>query len=381
MKLYERFSSALRRVSTRKPTARKLLLRGTATLALSAGLWVHTATQEKPLPQVEPVIEQATEPTQRGLSRQRKDFDKALDILADAASSDGRLTGYFTSLQRRLQGEPAPPVSGSGVRVVKRVKKSDQPVERKTLSAAGASVPVPAQARPKNVWAKMKGFIGSPMMEDSQPSNRETAASPLRLTVGDVEFQKNPAIERWIDYYTASERGRQTMQIGINRSGSYINLARAEFRRLGVPEDLVWLAHVESVWHMTAMSPAAAGGLWQFIPSTAKDYGLTVSQEYDERLDPEKQTQVAAAYLRDLYTIFGDWALAMAAYNCGEPRVMNAVVKNGNADFWELHEKQLLPQETLNYVPKILAAIEVAGQAERYGFSPDSQPETSYAGR
>jgi membrane-bound lytic murein transglycosylase D len=108
---------------------------------------------------------------------------------------------------------------------------------------------------------------------------------------------------------------------------------------------------------------------------------LTVSQEYDERLDPEKQTQVAAAYLRDLYTIFGDWALAMAAYNCGEPRVMNAVVKNGNADFWELHEKQLLPQETLNYVPKILAAIEVAGQAERYGFSPDSQPETSYAGR
>jgi len=340
-----------------------------------------TATQEKPLPKVEPVIEQASQPAPQGLSRQRKDFDKALDILANAASSDERLTGYFTSLQKRLQGEPAPPASGSGVRVVKRVKKEVQPVEQNKLSAAGASVPALAQPRPNNVWPEMKGFIGSPMMEDSQAANREVAASPLLLTVGDVTFKNNPAIERWVNYYTASERGRQTMQIGINRSGSYINLARAEFRRLGVPEDLVWLAHVESVWHMTAMSPAAAGGLWQFIPSTAKDYGLTVSQEYDERLDPEKQTQVAAAYLRDLYTIFGDWALAMAAYNCGEPRVMNAVVKNGNADFWELHEKQLLPQETLNYVPKILAAIEVASQAESYGFSPDPQYEPSYAGR
>jgi hypothetical protein len=367
------------------------------------------ATQEKLLPQSQVAgtgstvtIEQGPESITRGLSRQRKDFDKALGILANAASSDERLTGYLTRIQKRVRGESSSPENKSGVRVVKTARSRTRPVEMETLSAAGASVPVPDQARPKNVWSKLKGFIGSPMMEDSHaadlprattasdsepdarisaPSEREPATGSTHLTVGDVTFEMNPAIERWINYYTASQRGRQTMQIGINRSSSYLDLARTEFQRMGVPEDLVWLAHVESVWHVTAKSPAAAGGLWQFIPSTATDYGLTVSQEYDERLDPAKQTQVAAAYLHDLYTIFGDWALAMAAYNCGEPRVMDAVVKNGRADFWELHEKQLLPQETLNYVPKILAAIEVASQAETYGFSTDAQFEPFDGGR
>ena len=145
-------------------------------------------------------------------------------------------------------------------------------------------------------------------------------------------------------------------------------MARAEFRNAGVPEDLVWLAFVESVWNPRAVSPAAAGGIWQFIPATATDYGLTVERGNDERADPFKQTRVAAAYLRDLYTIFGDWSLAMAAYNSGEPRVMGAIVKNGNANFWELSDKRLLPKETCAYVPKILATIRVASKAEDYGF-------------
>jgi membrane-bound lytic murein transglycosylase D len=158
-------------------------------------------------------------------------------------------------------------------------------------------------------------------------------------------------------------------------------MARAEFRATGVPEDLVWLAHVESVWHAEARSPAAAAGVWQFIPRTATDYGLTVEAGNDERFDARKQTRVAAAYLRDLYTIFGDWALAMAAYNCGEPRVMEAVVKNGRANFWELHEKSLLPKETLNYVPKILAAITVARNAESYNVMPSLTVDETVAGR
>ena len=155
--------------------------------------------------------------------------------------------------------------------------------------------------------------------------------------------------------------------VGIERSGAYLEMARAEFRKVGVPEDLVWLAFVESVWNPQALSPAAAGGLWQFIPSTATDYGLRVQTGDDERNDPAKQTRVAATYLHDLYTIFGDWHLSMAAYNSGEPRVMGAIVKNGRANFWDLYEKQLLPKETCDYVPKILASIKVAGKAEYYG--------------
>jgi membrane-bound lytic murein transglycosylase D len=193
----------------------------------------------------------------------------------------------------------------------------------------------------------------------------------------------NPAIERSINWYTNTQTGRATMTIGLRRSQSYIDLAREEFRRAGVPEDLIWLAHVESVWNPTAVSPAAAGGIWQFIPKTATEYGLTVEKDNDERTDPRKQTRVAAEYLRDLYTIFGDWALAMAAYNTGEPRVMDAIVKNGRANFWELYEKQLIPKETRDYVPKILAAIKVVSDANVYGFvsSPSSQTEVTFGGR
>jgi membrane-bound lytic murein transglycosylase D len=161
-----------------------------------------------------------------------------------------------------------------------------------------------------------------------------------RLTVGDVDFDTNPAIEEWMNYYAATPRGRNTLRIGIERSNSYLEMARTEFRKAGVPEDLVWLACVESVWNPRAVSPAAAGGIWQFIPSTASEYGLTVESGNDERADPYKQTRVAAAYLSDLYTIFGDWMLAMAASNSGEPRVLGAIVRNGNADFWELYNKE-----------------------------------------
>ena len=172
-----------------------------------------------------------------------------------------------------------------------------------------------------------------------------------------------------MNYYGATPIGRSTLKIGIGRSNLYLEMARAEFRSAGVPEDLVWLAFVESVWNPRAVSRAAAGGIWQFISATATDYGLTVQSGNDERADPFKQTRVAAAYLRDLYTIFGDWTLAMAAYNAGEPGVMGAIIRNGDANFWEMYDRRLLPRETCNYIPKILATIKLASQAEFYGLA------------
>jgi membrane-bound lytic murein transglycosylase D len=210
---------------------------------------------------------------------------------------------------------------------------------------------------------------------DSQSSTDSAHSMLPTFTVGDLAFDTNPAIEYWINYYGATPVGRRTMTIGIGRSNAYLEMARAEFRSAGIPEDLVWLALVESVWNPRAVSPAAAGGIWQFIPATATDYGLTVESGNDERANPLKQTRVAAIYLHDLYTIFGDWALAMAAYNSGEPRVMGAIVRNGGANFWDLYDKQLLPRETRDYVPKILAAIKIASQAEQYGLT--GQTETS----
>ena len=395
MKLYRSVLSGLNISFFKASRKRKVLSTGSATLALGLSMFLFTGAGDKvqpgaPAVETTATAEQVAPMTPRSLSRQRKDFDKALGILADAAATNQRLAEYQKRVEKRVTGQALIPESGSGVRVVKARSRNSAAQKSEPTSAGDANSSEQSNSKPGSVWAKLKAFVGSPMEETAQPS--ETTASlaqadprmagliaepnqvsrpATRLTVNDMAFEKNAAIEKWINWYTATQGGRRTMTIGIDRSGEYIEMARAEFREAGLPEDLVWLAHVESVWHAEARSPAAAGGIWQFIPRTATDYGLTVEAGNDERFDARKQTRVAAVYLRDLYTIFGDWTLAMAAYNCGEPKVMEAVIKNGRADFWEIHEKNLLPKETLNYVPKILAAITVARNAESYGVMPD----------
>lgn len=318
-------------------------------------------------------------PIHLGLSRRRGAFNKAIEMLATAADENERLADYYEAVTKRVKGDSADGQNTSGVDVVKVVHRGKpappaawnalqaasealQPAERE--SAQSLSIPAAAPARYPST---LHDYWNDQVEGQSVPEPE--------FTVGDMTFDTNAAIDQWVNYYSATPAGRSTMRIGIERSNAYLEMARAEFRSAGVPEDLVWLACVESVWNPQAHSPAAAGGIWQFIPATATDYGLTVRSGNDERADPLKQTRVAAAYLHDLYTIFGDWALAMAAYNSGEPRVMGAIVKNGNADFWELCEKGLLPKETRDYVPKILATIKLAGHADEYGFV--SQGETA----
>jgi membrane-bound lytic murein transglycosylase D len=280
-------------------------------------------------------------------------------MLADAAANDDRLADYYERVAKRVLGDSNDGEDTVGAGAVRTVRTS------KSKSSAVARI------NPANATAVVPSSDAS--TSESETDTADDRSGQQSFIVGDVAFETNPAIEQWMNYYAATPIGRRTMQIGIERSNSYLEMARAEFRKAGIPEDLVWLAFVESVWNPRAVSPAAAGGIWQFIPATATDYGLKVESGNDERADPLKQTRVAAAYLRDLYTIFGDWPLAMAAYNSGEPRVMGAIVKNGNANFWELSEKQLLPKETCNYVPKILASIKVASQADDYGLIPQTE--------
>ena len=301
-----------------------------------------------------------------GLSRQRPAFRKAVSMLAEAAPRNQRLADYYERVTKRISGADAEIEQNDDEGVAITIRKS----VREPAPAVTGQTPAATQGL---LGVARAETISEPSYSDSTGSD-STIASEDELgqragfTVGDIAFDTNPEIEHWINYFGVTPGGRGTMKIGFERSGSYLEMARAEFRNAGVPEDLVWLAFVESVWNPRAVSPAAAGGIWQFIPATATEYGLKVESGNDERADPFKQTRVAAAYLRDLYTIFGDWSLAMAAYNSGEPRVMGAIVKNGNANFWELSERQLLPKETCAYVPKILASIRVASRAEDYGF-------------
>lgn len=322
--------------------------------------------------------EEQSAPVRVGLSRTRPAFRKAIGMLADAANSNNRLQGYYERVAMRVTGINADG-EDSGI-VVKPVKSRINTISTGSVTRPDVQADTQPETQIEPSTDSLTATTSASSDEDASTAGEQYGDSrsvPQQFTVGDMRFEVNPAIERWVNYYTTN--GRRTMVIGIERSNAYLEMARAEFRNAGVPEDLVWLACVESVWNPRAQSPAAAGGIWQFIPATATDYGLTVEKGNDERSDPLKQTRVAAAYLHDLYTIFGDWALAMAAYNSGEPRVMGAIVKNGNANFWELYDKQLLPRETCDYVPKILATIKLASQAEDYGFV--AQAETpAYSG-
>jgi len=168
--------------------------------------------------------------------------------------------------------------------------------------------------------------------------------------------------QQWIEFFTGA--GRSTFERWLKRSGRYMDLFRSVLQREGLPPDLVHLVFVESGFNMNARSVSAAVGPWQFLRSTGKLFGLTVDQWVDERKDPEKATVAAARYLKHLYSIFGDWPLAIASYNAGEGTVLRAVKAQGTTNYWDLK----LPRQTEDYVPQFMAALAIARDPAKYGF-------------
>ncbi|MGI8641601.1 MAG: transglycosylase SLT domain-containing protein [Pyrinomonadaceae bacterium] len=178
-------------------------------------------------------------------------------------------------------------------------------------------------------------------------------------------FQVHPMIQQFVNYYKG--RGRSTMETGLYRSGMFMRMARRIFREEGVPENVAWLGQVESAWKPSALSWAAASGLWQFIPGTGARFGLRRTAYVDERNGFEGATRASARYLKFLANRYGgNWELAMAAYNSGEGNVDRAIRRAGVANFWVAYP--YLPQETRNYVPNILATILIANSPNQYGF-------------
>jgi membrane-bound lytic murein transglycosylase D len=191
------------------------------------------------------------------------------------------------------------------------------------------------------------------------------AEAEIKSTLSDLPLMMNDQVAGYINYF--SNRGRGVVERALARSGRYEDMIRRTLREEGVPQDLIYLAQAESGFHPLAVSRAGARGMWQFMGSRARGYGLERSWWLDDRQDPEKATRAAARHLRDLYNQFGDWYLAMAAYNSGPGTVQSAVKRTGYADFWELYRRNVLPKETRNYVPIIVAVTIMAKNPEQYG--------------
>ncbi len=201
----------------------------------------------------------------------------------------------------------------------------------------------------------------------SNPQLTEKLNAELAVTKSDFPLVVNDYVAGYINYFTNSQAGHAHLVRSLERAGKYKDMIEKDLRAAGVPQDLIYLAVAESGFQPQVVNAqSGAGGMWQFMPFQGA-YGLARNGWFDERFDPEKSSLAYARYMKTLYNQFGDWYLAMAAYNWGPGNVQRAVQRTGYADFWELYKRNALPTATKNYVPGIIAAIIMAKNPTKYG--------------
>ena len=307
----------------------------------------------------------------------RDEFDRAVDSILESGldvRASQRLQTYYLELVERIYREEVP--LGHRPAQINATELVAQNTQQNNQTPAA-----PPQKTPPQIGFLEQRFEPSPLDELSKlvltPDEQNVSdADVLALEQAkqnvNFKFTINPLVQQYINYYQG--RGRPTMEAGLRRSGQYMKLARQIFAKEGVPVDVTWLGQVESAWKPRAMSWASASGLWQFIPSTGRMYGLRQTAWIDERNSFEQATRASAKHLKDLAARYkGDWELAMAAYNTGAGNIDRAISRAGTANFWTIYP--YIAQETRNYVPNILAVILIAKNPEKYGFKgirPDS---------
>jgi len=282
------------------------------------------------------------------LEAARKDFDDAVDWMLQSGydpNSDPQLSELFH-----------------------RVVDTVYTYELQAFRAGDGFNEAPAVPAPIDEVAEMT-FPVDPRLKARAEEAAKNISHDLPLTVNDEVLS-------FLNFFQ-TPRGRAIVETGLRRAGRYRGMIARVLSEEGVPQDLIYLAQAESAFQPTALSRAGARGMWQFVAYRGQEYGLRHTWWLDERQDPEKATHAAAQHLRDLYKLFGDWYLAMAAYNCGPGNVQKAIERTGYADFWELYRRNALPRETKNYVPIILALTLIAKDAPHYGIQ--AEPESPVA--
>ena len=278
------------------------------------------------------------------LDRAKAEFDQALSVLLASnldVQSDERLSAEFDHL------------------VENTYDLELAAVERGDAMSSHAYEPAP-----------LESFAGLTFPVD--PNVRERAQHELTSVKSDLPLVSNDYVDGALTFL--QNHGRHFIQTLLERRGYYGPMIEQTLRQQGLPEDLIFLAAGESAFNPFAVSKAGAKGIWQFMPATGELYGLKRSRWVDEREDPVKSTEAAARHLGDLYKTFGDWFLAMAAYDWNPAGVQRAIEKTGYADFWKLRELGALPAETENYVPIFLAIALIAKDPNAYGFNVPADP-------
>lgn len=304
-----------------------------------------TAAHKAPLDPVDRIVEQAEKQYQQGqqdyaaghLEAAKQRFDQAVNVLLEAeidVRSDERL-------QRELD----------------KITEGVNQLEVAALQLGDGFTQQKAQPAPIDE--------ANDITFPADPNVKARAEAQVKETRSDLPLVINDYVAGYINFY--STRGHGTVERALARSGRYRDMILRVLKEEGVPQDLLYLAEAESGFEPLALSRAGARGMWQFMSSRASGYGLRRSWWIDERQDPEKATRAAARHLKDLYNQFGDWYLAIAAYNSGPGNVQQAVKRTGYADFWELYRRNVLPKETKNYVPIILAFTVMAKNPKQYG--------------
>jgi membrane-bound lytic murein transglycosylase D len=283
------------------------------------------------------------------LDAARRDFNDAVDWMLES--------GYDPNGDPRLS------------ELFRHVVDSVYAYELQAFRAGDGFQETPAVPAPIDEVAEMT-FPVDPRLKDRAEQAAKNTSHDLPLTVNDEVLS-------FLNFFQ-TPRGKAIVETGLRRAGRYREMISRVLKEEGVPQDLIYLAQAESAFQPLALSRAGARGIWQFVPWRGNEYGLRRSWWVDERQDPEKATRAAAQHLRDLYGLFGDWYLAMAAYNCGPGNVQKGVERTGYADFWELYRRNVLPRETKNYVPIIVALTLIAKDAAHYGVQTELDQPIPY---
>jgi membrane-bound lytic murein transglycosylase D len=296
----------------------------------------------------------------------REKFDSAVDAILESGMdvrASKRLQTYYLELVERIYRLEVPQAQMTpNVEITQNTQTNSSGQSQddsKTPQEEPGFKHQKFEPSPLDEYAKLVLTPEETNVDPEDVANLELAKNSI-----DIPIETNPMIQGYINFFQG--RGRSTMETGLRRSGQFMSMARRIFREEGVPEDVTWLGQVESAWRPRVVSWASASGLWQFIPGTGRTYGLRQTAWVDERNSLEKATRASARYLKDLYNHFGNWELAMAAYNTGQGNIDRAIARSGSKSFWKIYP--YIAQETRNYVPQILATMLIAKNPERYGF-------------